>query len=140
MSEREGRAGLTDKLDADVRAALGRIARVPQLLVACDYDGTLAPLVGDPTRVEPQDLNSFLHGWTGYFRYGNSARDFDKIRHHALNRLALFVAARHEESAGLGLVAGRLPVNRSARPAQPERKHRQPATDLGLAGTAECRR
>jgi hypothetical protein len=37
-------------------------------------------------------------------------------------------------SAGLGLVAGRLPVNRSARPAQPERKHRRPATDLGLAG------
>jgi len=53
LSEREGRAGLTDKLDADVRAALGRIARVPQLLVACDYDGTLAPLVDDPTRAEP---------------------------------------------------------------------------------------
>ena len=102
MSEREGRAGLTDKLDADVRAALGRIARVPQLLVACDYDGTLAPLVGDPTRVEPQDLNSFLHGWTGYFRYGNSARDFDKIRHHALNRSALFVAARHERPPAWG--------------------------------------
>ena len=51
MSEPEGRAGLTDKLDADVRAAVGRIARVPQLLVACDYDGTLAPLVDDPTRV-----------------------------------------------------------------------------------------
>jgi len=72
LSEPEGRAGLTDKLDADVRAALGRIARVPQLLVACDYDGTLAPLVDDPTRVEPQDLNGFLRGWTGYFRYGNS--------------------------------------------------------------------
>lgn len=46
MSEPEGRAGLTDKLDADVRAPLSRIARLPQLLVACDYDGTLAPLVG----------------------------------------------------------------------------------------------
>ncbi len=53
MSEPEGRAGLTDKLDADVRAPLGRIARLPQLLVACDYDGTLAPLVDDPTRAEP---------------------------------------------------------------------------------------
>jgi len=53
LSEPEGRAGLTDKLDADVRAALSRIARVPQLLVACDYDGTLAPLVDDPTRAEP---------------------------------------------------------------------------------------
>jgi hypothetical protein len=34
LSEPEGRAGLTDKLDADVRATLGRIVRVPQLLVA----------------------------------------------------------------------------------------------------------
>ena len=33
--------------------ALGRIARVPQLLVGCDYDGTLAPLVDDPASAEP---------------------------------------------------------------------------------------
>ena len=33
----------------ELRAAIGRIARVPQLLVACDYDGTLAPIVDDPT-------------------------------------------------------------------------------------------
>ena len=37
---------------AELRAALGRIARVPQLLVACDYDGTLAPLVDDPTKAD----------------------------------------------------------------------------------------
>ena len=37
----------------DLRAAIGRIARVPQLLVACDYDGTLAPIVDDPTRATP---------------------------------------------------------------------------------------
>ncbi len=53
MSEPEGRAGPDGKLDAELRAAVGRIARVPQLLVACDYDGTLAPLVDDPTRAEP---------------------------------------------------------------------------------------
>ena len=34
---------------ARARHAVGRIARVPQLLVACDYDGTLAPIVDDPT-------------------------------------------------------------------------------------------
>ena len=37
-------------MDPELRAAIGRIARVPQLLVACDYDGTLAPIVEDPTQ------------------------------------------------------------------------------------------
>ena len=37
-------------MDPELRAAVGRIARVPQLLVACDYDGTLAPIVDDPPR------------------------------------------------------------------------------------------
>ena len=40
-------------IDAQLRAAVGRIARVPQLLVACDYDGTLAPIVDDPTQAAP---------------------------------------------------------------------------------------
>jgi trehalose-phosphatase len=40
-------------LDDAVRAAVGRIARVPHLLVACDYDGTLAPIVADPTHAVP---------------------------------------------------------------------------------------
>ena len=40
-------------LDADLRVALGRVARVPQLLIGCDYDGTLAPLVDDPAKAEP---------------------------------------------------------------------------------------
>ncbi|HWG98539.1 MAG TPA: trehalose-phosphatase [Pilimelia sp.] len=44
---------MTDELDPALRAAVGRIARVPQLLVACDYDGTLAPIVTDPTRAVP---------------------------------------------------------------------------------------
>ncbi len=40
-------------LGADLRSAIVRIARVPQLLVACDYDGTLAPLVEDPSKAVP---------------------------------------------------------------------------------------
>ncbi|HYN96406.1 MAG TPA: trehalose-phosphatase [Pilimelia sp.] len=44
---------MTDELDAPLRGALGRVARVPQLLVTCDYDGTLAPIVEDPTRAAP---------------------------------------------------------------------------------------
>jgi trehalose 6-phosphate phosphatase len=40
-------------LDAGVQLALAAIARTPCLLVACDYDGTLAPIVGDPWSVRP---------------------------------------------------------------------------------------
>ena len=42
------------------------------------------------------DLNRFLAGWAGYFRYGNSAQSFDKITLHAINRLSIFVANRHQ--------------------------------------------
>jgi group II intron reverse transcriptase/maturase len=49
-----------------------------------------------------QDVNRFLRGWTGYFRYGNSARQFNKINHYALDRTARFVAKRHKRSRGYG--------------------------------------
>jgi hypothetical protein len=39
-----------------------------------------------------QDVNSFLRGWVGYFRYRNSARPFDKIDRYAVTRLSQFVA------------------------------------------------
>lgn len=42
-----------------------------------------------------QDVNNFLHGWGGYFRYGNSARAFVNIHHYAEMRVARFVAKRH---------------------------------------------
>jgi trehalose-phosphatase len=44
---------VTDRIYPTLRAAVGLIARVPQLLVACDYDGTLAPTVIDPTEAVP---------------------------------------------------------------------------------------
>jgi hypothetical protein len=50
-----------------------------------------------------QDVNRFLRGWSGYFRYGNSARQFDKIDHYALERIARFVAKRHKRGWGYGL-------------------------------------
>ncbi len=49
------------------------------------------------------DLNRFLRGWGGYFRYGNSARHFGQISTYALKRLALFVAKRHGRAPGYGL-------------------------------------
>jgi RNA-directed DNA polymerase len=49
-----------------------------------------------------QDVSAFLRGWAAYYRYGNSARSFDKIRSYALMRLALFVAKRHRRRRGYG--------------------------------------
>ena len=48
------------------------------------------------------DLNRFLGGWAGYFRYGNSAQSFDKITLHAINRLSIFVANRHQRDRRFG--------------------------------------
>jgi group II intron reverse transcriptase/maturase len=49
-----------------------------------------------------QDLNRFLAGWAGYFRYGNSAQFFDKIQLHAVNRLSIYVANRHQRNRRFG--------------------------------------
>jgi len=49
-----------------------------------------------PVEQVVQDLNRFLRGWAGYFRYGNSAAHFDQINHHAVWRLSLFVAKRQQ--------------------------------------------
>ena len=49
-----------------------------------------------------QDLNRFLGGWAGYFRYGNSAQFFDKITLHAVNRLSIFVANHHQRDRRFG--------------------------------------
>ncbi|GAA5048399.1 trehalose-phosphatase [Nocardia callitridis] len=40
-------------LPLELRRALSTAARVPRLLIASDYDGTLAPIVSDPTKAFP---------------------------------------------------------------------------------------
>ncbi len=40
-------------LPAELRRALVQLARTPRLLVACDYDGTLSPIVADPEQARP---------------------------------------------------------------------------------------
>ncbi|MET1074131.1 MAG: trehalose-phosphatase [Umezawaea sp.] len=42
-----------EALPADLRRAIVQLARTPRLLVACDYDGTLAPIVADPEQARP---------------------------------------------------------------------------------------
>ena len=49
-----------------------------------------------------EDVNRFLRGWAAYFRYGNSADQFDKINGYARMRLAWFIAKRHRRSRGCG--------------------------------------
>ena len=41
-----------------------------------------------------RDLNLFLRGWAGYFRYGNSARVLGQIRNYALVRLASWLSKK----------------------------------------------
>ncbi len=49
-----------------------------------------------------REVNAFLRGWAGYFRYGNSARHFDTISNYAAGRLAMHVAKRHKRTRGYG--------------------------------------
>ncbi|EWM19868.1 RNA-directed DNA polymerase [Kutzneria sp. 744] len=49
-----------------------------------------------------EDVNRFLRGWAGYFRYGNSALRFEKIRSYAVMRLAGFVAKKHRRTRAFG--------------------------------------
>jgi RNA-directed DNA polymerase len=49
-----------------------------------------------------REINIFLRGWAGYFRYGNSAQHFDMISAYAFDRLALFVGKRHQRGADYG--------------------------------------
>ena len=55
-----------------------------------------------PVEQVVQEMNLFLRGWAGYFRYGNSAHTFDKIRSYAVMRLALFLAKRHQRGSAWG--------------------------------------
>jgi RNA-directed DNA polymerase len=48
------------------------------------------------------DLNRFLGGWAAYFRFGNSAARFEKIRSYSRMRLALFISKRHRRSRASG--------------------------------------
>ncbi|WP_216213977.1 trehalose-phosphatase [Amycolatopsis aidingensis] len=42
-----------EALPAELRRAIMQIARTPRLLVACDYDGTLAPITANPDEARP---------------------------------------------------------------------------------------
>jgi group II intron reverse transcriptase/maturase len=55
-----------------------------------------------PVEVIVANVNRFVRGWAAYFRYGNSARHFDKIRGYLRMRLALVISKRHRRSRAFG--------------------------------------
>jgi RNA-directed DNA polymerase len=63
---------------------------------------TMRARLAAPVEQIVQEVNAFLRGWVGLFRYGNSAREFDKIRTYAVLRVALFVAKRHQRGRAWG--------------------------------------
>jgi RNA-directed DNA polymerase len=63
---------------------------------------TMRARLAAPVEQIVQEVNSFLRGWVGFFRYGNSAREFDKISKYAVLRVALFVAKRHQRGRSWG--------------------------------------
>jgi RNA-directed DNA polymerase len=63
---------------------------------------TMKSRLAAPVEEVVGDVNLFLRGWAGYFRYGNSAHSFDKIRNYALMRLALFLGKRHQRGRAWG--------------------------------------
>ena len=87
-----------------------------------------------------QDVNSFLRGWAGYFRYGNSARPFDKIQTYALDAARALRGQAPQETKELRLADGRLRVAEPPRADQPQRTRRCPTAESAVAGQAECRR
>ena len=44
---------MTQELPAELKRALATVARVPRVLIACDYDGTMAPIVNNPDDARP---------------------------------------------------------------------------------------
>ncbi|WP_329057857.1 group II intron reverse transcriptase/maturase [Amycolatopsis sp. NBC_01480] len=55
---------------------------------------TARPRLLVPVEQIVDELNVFLRGWAGYFRYGNSALVLGQIRNYALTRLALWLSKR----------------------------------------------
>jgi group II intron reverse transcriptase/maturase len=56
---------------------------------------TSAAHVGRPGDAVAADLSRTLRGWGGYFRHGNSARQFLAIDGYAHERMAIFTSAKH---------------------------------------------
>jgi RNA-directed DNA polymerase len=55
-----------------------------------------------PVEMVVQEMNWFLNGWAGYFRYGNSGRRFAQLHWYAQMRLGLFLSKRYSRGRRFG--------------------------------------
>jgi group II intron reverse transcriptase/maturase len=55
-----------------------------------------------PVEIVVQEMNWFLNGWAGYFKYGNSARRFAQLQWYAQMRLGLFLSKRYGRGRRFG--------------------------------------
>ena len=62
---------------------------------------TMRARLAAPVEQVVWEINLFLRGWAGYFRYGNSTHAFDP-RRYAVMRLTLFIAKRHQRGRAWG--------------------------------------
>src|SRR5215218_6509788 len=93
-----------------------------------------------PVEQVVQDLNRYLRAWAGYFRYGNSARHFNRLEYQAVDRLVLFVAKPPPTLTSVRPVGGALPLPGPPGLDHARRNCRCAQAREGLAGLAECRR
>ena len=80
-----------------------------------------------------QDLNRYLRGWAGYFRYGNSARQFNLIEHHTHNRLCAVRGQASPAVARLRLAVSHIRLAEPSGLDQPLGNRRRAAAPPGLA-------
>ena len=55
-----------------------------------------------PVETVVQEMNWFLNGWSGYFKYGNSGRRFAQLHWYAQMRLGLFLSKRYRRGRRFG--------------------------------------
>jgi hypothetical protein len=87
-----------------------------------------------PVEQVVREVNTFIRGWVGYFRYGNSTRVFDKIRSPGSARAVPGQTA--QAWPRLGLEPGGLPITGPARTDLPPRDRRRPQAQPALAGSS----
>ncbi len=95
---------------------------------------TMRARLAAPVEQVVQDINIFLRGWVGFFRYGNSADEFDKIRKYAEMPPRLVRGEAAQTRPGLGICPA-LPVAGCVRTDQPQWSHRRPQAEPALAGS-----
>lgn len=63
---------------------------------------TARPRLRQPIEQIVKEINAFVRGFAGHFRYGNSTRSLGKLEWYAFERLAKFIAERHKRSWAFG--------------------------------------